>query len=110
LREPHHSSSFSSSPPCSPCLCEIKTGSPAAVGVTVSGNTITFTFEIPAGQHGPPGEVSQNELISAILTTALNPDNVSPIGANFMDPISATDLNTVAGKLDELIGALKRSP
>jgi hypothetical protein len=85
-------------------------GSPAAVGVTVSGNTITFSFEIPAGQEGPPGEVSQNELISAILTTALNPDNISPVGANFMDPISATDLNTVAGKLDELIGALKRNP
>jgi hypothetical protein len=85
-------------------------GSPAAVSVTVSGNTISFTFDIPAGAPGAPGEVSQNDLSAAILTTAVNPDNVSPVGANFMDPVSASDLNTVAGKLDELIGALKRNP
>jgi hypothetical protein len=54
--------------------------------------------------------VSQNDLSAAILTTALNPDSISPVGANFLDPVSASDLNTVAGKLDELIGALKWNP
>lgn len=85
-------------------------GSPAAVGVTVTGNTISFTFEIPAGQTGAPGEVSQSDLASAIATTALNPTSISPVGANFMDPVNASDLNTIANKLDELIGALQRSP
>jgi hypothetical protein len=47
---------------------------------------------------------------SAIASTALNPDSVSPLSAAFMDPVSASDLNTVAGKVDELIGALKRNP
>jgi hypothetical protein len=50
------------------------------------------------------------ELTSAILGTALNPDSVSPLGTSFNDPVSASDLNTVASKLDELIGALKRNP
>jgi hypothetical protein len=85
-------------------------GTPAAVTLTVTGGTLRFTFDIPMGQPGPPGEVSQNELISAILSTALNPDNVSPLGTLFMEPVSANDLNIVASKLDELIGALKRSP
>jgi hypothetical protein len=94
-------------------------GSPAAASVTVTGNTLHFTFQIPTGATGAPGapgtpgapgEVSQQELTSAILGTALNPGSVSPLGTAFNDPVSASDLNTVASKLDELIGALKRNP
>jgi len=90
-------------------------GSPAAASVTVTGNTLHFSFQIPVGATGaegtpgPPGEVSLSELTSALLGTAVNPDSVSPLGMFFNDPVSASDLNAVAGKLDELIYALKRN-
>jgi len=90
-------------------------GSPAAASVTVTGNTLHFSFQIPVGTNGaegtpgPPGEVSLSELTSAITGTALNPSSISPLGMFFNDPVSASDLNAVAGKLDELIYALKRN-
>lgn len=54
--------------------------------------------------------MSLSDLTSTITSIARNPDNVSPLSVSFMDPVSAADLNTVASKVDELIGALKRNP
>lgn len=88
-------------------------GSAAAVTVQVVDGVLRFTFDIPQGEGGPPGtpgEVSQGELVSAISGTALNPSSVSPLGMFFSDPVTAGDLNAVAGKLDELISVLKRNP
>ena len=84
-------------------------GLPAAVSVTVTGNTLHFTFQIPQGEPGTPGEVSQSQLDAAILGTAINPSSISPIGTMFMDPVSASDLNIVVNKVDELISVLKRN-
>ena len=84
-------------------------GDPAAVTVSVTGNTLHFTFQIPQGEPGTPGEVSQSQLDAAILGTALNPSSISPIGTMFMDPVSASDLNIVVNKVDELISVLKRN-
>jgi len=81
--------------------------------------TLPFSFQIPTGVTGlpgapgipgAPGEVSLQELTSAILGPPVNPASISPLGMSFNDPVSAGDLKTVAGKLDELIGALKRNP
>lgn len=84
-------------------------GDPAAVTVSVTGNTLHFTFQIPQGEPGTPGEVSQSQLDAAILGTAINPSSISPIGTMFMDPVSASDLNIVVNKVDELISVLKRN-
>ena len=84
-------------------------GDPAAVTVSVTGNTLHFTFAIPQGEPGTPGEVSQSQLDAAILGTAINPSSISPIGTVFMDPVSASDLNIVVNKVDELISVLKRN-
>jgi hypothetical protein len=81
-------------------------GDPASAGVSLSGSTLQFTFDIPAGQSGPPGEVTQSALDSAISTTAQNPSSVSPISGSFSDP----DVNTLKEKLNDLINALTRMP
>jgi hypothetical protein len=76
------------------------------VGLSISGSTLQFTFDIPAGQSGPPGEVTQSALDSAISTTAQNPSSGSPISDSFADP----DLTIVKDKVNELIAALFRAP
>lgn len=89
-------------------------GDPASVGISLIGSTLQLTFDIPAGQSGPPGEVTTAQMdatisaavSAAIAGTAVNPTSVSPIGGSFADP----DLNTVKNKLDELIAALFRAP
>jgi hypothetical protein len=66
-------------------------GDSASVGLSISGSTLQFTFDIPAGQSGPPVEVTHSALDSAISTTAQNPSSVSPISGSFSDP----DVNTL---------------
>lgn len=94
-------------------------GTPAAASVTVVGNTLHFTFGIPRGsdgqagpqgQQGPPGEVTQSQLDSAIATTALNPSGVQPLNVYFSNPPTDSQLFEVQNKINELIAALYRSP
>jgi len=88
-------------------------GSAAEATVTLTDGVLRFVFSLPQGEGGPPGtpgEVSQAELAAAISGTALNPSSVSPVGTYFSDPVTAGDLNLVAGKLDELISVLQRNP
>ena len=85
-------------------------GDPAQATVGLAGGVVEFTFGLPAGESGPPGEVSGAQLATAIQGTALNPSGVQPLGMNFSDPVSASDLNTVKDKLNDLIAALFRSP
>jgi hypothetical protein len=47
---------------------------------------------------------------SAISYTANNPVSVTPLSVNYMDPVSAGDLNQVKDKLNELITTLARWP
>ena len=82
-------------------------GSAAGVTVTVTGNTLHFSFEIPEGPQGEPGaqgEVSQSALDAAVMVTSANSNAVSTLGLSPGDP----DVQAVAYKLDELIMALRR--
>ena len=86
-------------------------GMPAAVEVSFAGNNVRFTFDIPRGNDGsegqpgsigpdgPPGEVTQNQLDSAISGTSNNTNAVSTLNNPFADP----DMEELRQKLNELI-------
>jgi hypothetical protein len=58
---------------------------------------VHFTFGIPAGADGAPGEVTTAALDAAIATTALNPSGISPYPGTFSDPVTQAEmLNYVA--------------
>jgi len=83
-------------------------GDPAAVSVSFDGTNVHFTFSIPQGLGGPPGEVTAAQLNSAFATTAQNPSGVSPL-ALIPDPsYNPTQIQQMADKLDELLNAIKR--
>jgi|APTNR8051073442_1049403.scaffolds.fasta_scaffold20288_3 hypothetical protein len=90
-------------------------GSPAGVSVTVDGNTLHFTFEIPQGDPGnpgdpgPPGEVSSMQLNDAIQTTSANSNSVAELAGAISDPPQQMEVQAIADKLDELILALRRT-
>jgi hypothetical protein len=101
-------------------------GDPAAVTVSVTGDTLHFTFDIPqgeagaAGSEGPqgiqgeegpqgmPGEVSLQQLTDAIATTSSNSNGVSTLEMTVNDPPTQGEVQLIANKLDELITALRR--
>lgn len=89
-------------------------GDPAAVSVSFDGTNVHFTFSIPQGQSGPPGEVTTAQMDTAIAaavsTTAVNPASVSPLALTFTDPPTAAELYQVQDKINELLGALTRAP
>ena len=97
-------------------------GNPASVSVTVTGNTLHFTFSIPQGeigpqgpegQTGPPGEVTFATMSSAIETalqlTSNNSNGVGQLGMVADGSYQQWQLQAVSDKLDELINALRRS-
>jgi hypothetical protein len=85
-------------------------GDQANVGVSINGNTLQFTFDIPAGESGPPGEVTSSQLTDAINTTAQNPSGVQPLSEGANANYSDTQMQTLINKVDELIAALVRQP
>jgi hypothetical protein len=88
-------------------------GDPASVSVSFDGSLVHFTFSIPQGQSGPPGEVTTAQMDTAIAaavsTTALNPTSVSPLAITFTDPPTAAELTQVQDKINALLGALTRT-
>ena len=97
-------------------------GSPASVNVSVTGNTLHFTFELPQGQEGAPGqegpqgipgEVSQtdlsNGLQNTLMQTSANTNAVSflPFAAPPPD-YQPQVFQDVINKVNELINALRR--
>jgi hypothetical protein len=58
--------------------------SPANASVTVSGNTLHFTFEIPQGQEGPMGQQGPpfSQAVVDSVTT-LNPGDAATVGVTF---------------------------
>ena len=83
-------------------------GNPATVGVSFDGSNVRFTFGIPRGNdgsngsdgfQGPPGEVSQAQLDSAISGTSANTNGVSTLDSPFADP----DMEAMRQKLNEMI-------
>jgi hypothetical protein len=87
-------------------------GDPATVSVSYDGTYVRFTFSIPQGQSGPPGEVTTSQMdtaISAALeTTALNPTSVSIMSISFSDPPTSAELYQVQDKYNELLTAIRR--
>ncbi len=83
-------------------------GQSAAVGVSFDGTNVRFTFDIPRGNdgtngsdgaQGPPGEISQAQLDSAISGTSANTNGVSTLDTAFADP----DMEAMRQKLNEMI-------
>ena len=57
---------------------------------------------------GPPGEVTNAQLANAIAGTARNPAGVSAPGLAVSDPPTQAEVQALAGKVDELLAALRR--
>jgi hypothetical protein len=83
-------------------------GSNATVDLNFDGTSMHLIFGIPRGQDGNPGEVSLAQLTSAITGTAQNPSGVGDLGLTISDPPTQAELQMVANKVDELLGALRR--
>ena len=86
-------------------------GQQATVQTSFDGSNVRFTFGIPSGRdgsngsngrdsaQGPPGEISQAQLNSAISGTSNNTNGVSTQDSSFADP----DLEAMRQKLNEMI-------
>ena len=68
---------------------------------------MTATKGRPAPQ-GPPGEVSQAALDTAIASTALDPLSVNPLSQTADASYNQSQMQQMMDKLDELLNALKR--
>jgi hypothetical protein len=66
--------------------------------------------EGPPGPTGPPGEVTQQQLNSAVMGSAQNPTSVGTLSINFSDPPTQAELFAVQSKINELLSALQRQP
>lgn len=88
-------------------------GTAANATVSVVGNTLHFTFDLPQGSDGatgaagPPGEVSQvdldNGLANTLAQTSANTNNVNTLDNAPSDPPSLADHEALRAKLNELI-------
>jgi hypothetical protein len=93
-------------------------GNAANVIVSVIGNTLHLTFEIPQGAEGPtgatgqPGEVTQADLNNAVLNvlsqSSNNSNGVSTLSLGVSDPPTQSEVQQIVNKVDELIQALRR--
>ena len=96
-------------------------GDPVTVSLSVTGNTMHFTFGIPQGDVGPqgqqgpqglPGEVTQTDLNNAeqnmLAQSSANSNGVGSLSMNADPAYDQNQLQAVMQKLDELINALRR--
>jgi hypothetical protein len=83
-------------------------GDPAEVSVSVIGDVLHLTFGIPAGQSGPPGEVTLADMNAAIATTSANSNAVVNLNELAEGTYNQTQMQNVINKVDELINALRR--
>lgn len=99
-------------------------GDAASVSVSFDGSNVRFTFGIPRGAdgtngsngsngadgaQGQPGEVSNAQLSSAISGTSNNSNAVATLDTPFAnDPPTLADMETMRGKFNELVLALRR--
>ena len=87
-------------------------GEAASVDVSFDGTNVHFTIAIPRGADGAPGEVSAEQLDTAIAdvtaNSSSNANGIGLLGLTVSDPPTQAEMQTIADKLDELIGALRR--
>ncbi len=83
----------------------------ATVQTNFDGSNVRFQFGIPRGNDGapgPPGEVTNAQLASAIAGTSNLSNAVATLGMTVSDPPTPSEMQAIANKLDELITALRR--
>jgi hypothetical protein len=87
-------------------------GNPANVSLSVIGNTLHFTFDLPQGEVGPTGEVSFNDLSNAISSavsgTSNNTNNVGTLNQSADSNYNQQQMQDVLNKLDEFLNAARR--
>ena len=89
-------------------------GDNATVQTSFDGSNVRFQFGIPRGQNGndggsgPPGEVTNAQLSSAIAGTSNFSNAVALLGMAVSDPPTQSEVQQIVNKLDELINALRR--
>ena len=87
-------------------------GNPASVSLSVIGNTLHFTFDIPQGEVGPMGEVTTTDMNTAISNaitgTSNNTNNVGTLGQSADFNYNQSQMQDVLNKLDEFINAARR--
>ncbi len=89
-------------------VATLNPGESATVSVIYSDSNVHFSFGIPRGTDGQPGEVSTQQLASAIAGTSSNTNTVATLGTVVSDPPTQAEVQAVVSKLDELILALRR--
>ena len=87
-------------------------GNPASVSLSVTGNTLHFTFDIPQGDIGPTGEVTTADMNTAISNaiggTSNNTNAVGTLGQSADSNYNQQQMQDVLNKLDEFINAARR--
>ena len=78
-------------------------GEAATVQTVFDGANVHFTFGLPRGSDGAPGEVTQAQLDTAIAGTSANTNAISTLGITVSDPPTQSEMQAIANKLDELI-------
>jgi hypothetical protein len=86
-------------------------GDPATVATSFDGTNVHFTFGIPqgfSGSQGAPGEVSNNQLSTAIAGTSSNSNSVATFLEFAANDYSQAQLQGLIDKVNELITVLRR--
>ena len=91
-------------------------GSSAAASVSLIGGVLHFNFDVPQGQQGPTGDVSQSQLSNDLVNTQNAAVNTAlPLTSNNSNAVSLLGVSsgdftvqTLIDKLNELINALRR--
>jgi hypothetical protein len=86
-------------------------GDPASVAASFDGTNVHLTFGIPRGSNGmdgAPGEVSDADLAAAIAGTSNSSNAVALLGLTASNPPTQAEVQALADKVDELIGAMRR--
>ena len=86
----------------------LPSGDAATVGVSFDGTDVHFSFGIPQGANGEPGEVSLEQLSVAILGTSANSNAVPQMPFNATPNYDPNQFQAVIDKINELIQALRR--
>ena len=86
----------------------LPSGDAATVGVSFDGTDVHFSFGIPQGANGEPGEVSLEQLSVAILGTSANSNAVPQMPFNATPNYDPDQFQAVIDKINELIQALRR--
>lgn len=84
-------------------------GVPATVSTSFDGTNVRFTFGLPQGADGAPGEVSNATLAAAIAGTSANTNGVATLDVPFTnDPPTLADMELLRAKINEMILAQRR--